>query len=189
MARCASEPIALSALGWSTVAGSIVHGHAQALLGTGAHYEKLERLRRDATDYRARHGADLTEDLVAVHRSLGLVIDIADRVSLLANLTPRKERELMLVGSAGMEETDPRFADSLGRVLELYRDRVGVRSFNLALWRSPLGITEGWGGIPLIARIVDRGDPFVRPSDIGAMELYGTPIVSSDPFTLIEQLR
>ncbi len=169
--------------------GSIVHGHAQALLGTGAHYEKLERLRRDVADYRVQLGEDLVEDLVAVHRSLGLVVDIADGVSLLANLTPRKERELMLVGSAGMEETDARFAGALGRVLELYRDRVGVRSFNLALWRPPLGVTEGWEGIPPMARVVDRGDPFARPSDIGAMELYGTPIVSSDPFTLIEQLR
>ncbi|MBD0324451.1 MAG: hypothetical protein ICV72_13850, partial [Aldersonia sp.] len=47
----------------------------------------------------------------------------------------------------------------------------------------------GWEGIPPIAHLVDRGDPLVRSSDIGAMELYGTPIVGSDPFTLIESLR
>jgi hypothetical protein len=88
-----------------------------------------------------------------------------------------------------MEETDPRFADALARTLIAYRDHIGVRSFNLAIWRPPLGSSGGWERIPPIARIVDRGDPFQRPSDIGAMELYGTPIVGSDPYDLVAALR
>ena len=52
-------------------------------------------------------------------------------------------------------------------------------------WRD----AEGWDLVPPIARIVDRGDPFQRPSDIGAMELYATPIVGSDPYELIDALR
>jgi hypothetical protein len=171
--------------------GSIVHGHAQALLGSGRHYARIERLRRDVAAYAgATPGGDLVEELVAVHRSLGLTIELADGVTLVANLTPVKERELLVVGTAGMEETDARFADGLARTLEAYRDRVGVRSFNLALWRRPLGgATVGWELVPPIARIVDRGDLGQRPSDIGAMELYATPIVGSDPFELIEALR
>jgi hypothetical protein len=169
--------------------GSIVHGHAQALLGTGAHYERVERLRRDVAAYADRHGGDLVEELVAVHRSLDLSIELDDGVTLVANLTPRKERELLVIGTAGMEETDPRFAGALGRTLVAYRDRIGVRSFNLAVSRPPLAVAEGWEAVPPIARIVDRGDPFSRPSDIGAMELYGTPIVGSDPYDLIEALR
>lgn len=164
---------------------SIVHGHAQALLGSGSHYAAIERLRRDA----AGHAGDLVEDLVAAHRSVGLAVDLEGELVLLANLTPRKERELLLVGLPGMEETDPAFSDALARTLIAYRDRVGVSSFNLALWRPPLGHPEGWDAIPPIARLVDRGDPFARPSDIGAMELYGTPIVASDPYDLIEALR
>ena len=71
-----------------------------------------------------------------------------------------------------------------------YRDRLGVRSFNLALWRPPLGPqTAGWEEFPTMVRLVDRGDPFIRPSDIGAMELYGTPIVGSDPYDVIAALR
>ncbi len=173
--------------------GSIVHGHAQALLGAGRHYEHIDRLRRDVASYAARHGGDLVEELVAVHRSVGLTIEMADGVTLVANLTPRKERELLLVGSAGMEETDPRFADALARTLVAYRDRIGVRTFNLALWRPPLGADTtrdaAWDAIPPMVRLVDRGDPFSRPSDIGAMELYGTPIVGSDPYDLVEALR
>lgn len=169
--------------------GSIVHGHAQVLLGDGPHYERVERLRRDAERYAALHGGDLVEDLVAVHRSIGLTIELDDGVTLVARLTPRKERELLLVGTAGMDETDPRFADALGDVLVAYRDRIGVRSFNLALWRPPLEAASDWGAIPPMVHLVDRGDPFARPSDIGAMELYATPIVGSDPYDLIAQLR
>ena len=169
--------------------GSIVHGHAQALLGSGPHYERIERRRRDIQAYAERGGGDLVEDLVAVHRSLELTIELEDGVSLVASLTPRKERELLVVGSAGMEETDPRFAAGLARTLVAYRDRLGVRSFNLILWRPPLGASDGWETFPPIACIVDRGDPFSRPSDIGAMELYGTPIVGSDPYEVIAALR
>lgn len=170
--------------------GSIVHGHAQALLGSGRHYARIERLRRDVAGYaEATGGGDLVEELVAVHRSLGLTIELADGVTLVANLTPVKERELLVVGTAGMDETDVRFADGLARTLVAYRDRIGVRSFNLALWRPPIDGAAGWEQVPPIARLVDRGSLAHRPSDIGAMELYATPIVGSDPYELIDALR
>jgi hypothetical protein len=51
-----------------------------------------------------------------------------------------------------------------------------------------LAAVEGWEDIPPIVRVVDRGDLFQRPSDIGAMELYGTPIVGSDPYDVIAAL-
>ena len=163
--------------------GSIIHGHAQALLGRGRHHAALERFLRDAARYRAAHGADLIVDLVAAHRDLGLARDLAGAVTVIAHLTPVKERELLVVGLPGMDERDPAFADATWRALSAYIDRLGVRSFNLALWRSPLG--TGSDAMPPIVRVVDRGDPMSRPSDIGAMELYGTPIVGSDPYEVI----
>lgn len=163
--------------------GSIIHGHAQALLGRGRHHAALDRFLRDAGDYRAAHGADLVADLVAVHRDLGLARDLDDGVTVVAHLTPVKERELVVVGRPGMDERDPAFAHATWRALSAYRDRLGVRSFNLAVWRSPLA--DGAREMPPMVRIVDRGDPMSRPSDIGAMELYGTPIVGSDPDEVI----
>jgi len=158
------------------------------LLGGGPHVARLERLRRDVEGYRASTGTDLISDIVAVHRDLGLVRDIGD-AALLAHVTPIKERELLLVGPAGGDERDRSFIDALSRTLIAYRDRIGVRSFNLAVWRPPLGDgAEAWGWLPAIARIVDRGDPFQRSSDIGAMELYGTPIVATDPYYLLAGL-
>jgi hypothetical protein len=166
--------------------GSIVHGHAQAMLGAGTSYARLERFRRDAAAYAAATDAELASDLVELHRDLGLARD--GEVPVLPHLTPVKERELLVVGRPGMDERDPAFTVAVSDALLAFRDRLGVRSFNLALWRPPLGATDGWDGIPPIVRIVDRGDPFLRPSDIGAMELYGTPIVGSDPYEVMDAI-
>ena len=163
--------------------GSIIHGHAQALLGHGRHHAALDRFLRDADRYRETHGADLVADLVEVHRDLGLARDLGEGVTVVAHLTPVKERELLVIGRPGMDERDPAFTDAARRALSTHRDRLGVRSFNLALWRSPLG--DRAGALPPLVRLVDRGEPMSRPSDIGAMELYGTPIVGSDPYEVI----
>jgi hypothetical protein len=163
--------------------GSIIHGHAQALAGSGSHYARLERFHRDADSYRSSFGLDLIGDIVGLHRDLGLARDRDDGVSILAHLTPVKERELLIVGLPGMDERHPSFAGAVADALLAYRDRLGVRSFNFALWRAPL---DGrWGEFAPILRMVDRGDLFQRPSDIGAMELYGTPIVGADPYDVI----
>jgi galactose-1-phosphate uridylyltransferase len=169
--------------------GSIVHGHAQVLLGSGAPHGQLARWRRDAGVYRETTGRRLFDDLVAVHRALGLTIECAGGVVVLAHLTPVKERELMVVATRSDDERDPSFSAAVGDVLVAYRDVIGVRAFNLALWRPPLDTTTHDYDLPLIVRLVDRGRPFERPSDIGAMELYGSPVVSSDPFELAARLR
>jgi hypothetical protein len=163
--------------------GSIIHGHAQALLGRGRHHAALDRFLRDADRHRVTHGADLVDDLVGVHRDLGLARDLPGGVTVMAHLVPVKERELLVVGGPGMDEREPAFADAVWRALAASRDRLGLRSFNLALWRAPLD--GGAHAMPPIVRIVDRGDPMTRPSDIGAMELYGTPIVGADPYEVI----
>ncbi len=163
--------------------GSIIHGHAQALLGSGRHYARVERFHRDADTYRSSFGLDLIGDIVALHRDLDLASDRDHGVSILANLTPIKERELLIVGAPGMDERHSSFAGAVADALLAYRDRLAVRSFNLALWRAPL---DGrWGNVAPIVRLVDRGDLFQRPSDIGAMELYGTPIVGADPYDVV----
>ena len=167
--------------------GSIIHGHAQAIVGRVRPHARLDRFRHDAATYAAAIGADLVADLVALHRDLDLAVDADGGVTLLAHVVPTKEHEAVVIGRPGMDERDPAFARAVGRTLEALRDRVGVRSFNLAVWRPPLDAVDD--PLPPIARIVDRGDPATRPSDIGAMELYGSPIVGSDPYDLVAALR
>jgi hypothetical protein len=164
--------------------GSIIHGHAQAMAGRRP-AARLARFRQAMEAYAAATDGDLVADLVAVHRDLGLAVGPAMAVTL-AHLVPTKEREILVIGGPGMDERDPAFAGAVGRAVVALRDRAAVRSFNLALWRPALGTDDP---MPPIVRIVDRGDPALRPSDIGAMELFGTPIVGSDPYELLDSLR
>jgi hypothetical protein len=171
--------------------GSIIHGHAQATLGARHHYGRIERFRRDALKYRAEHGLRLVDDLVAAHVDLGLAVR-CQGASVLAHLTPLKARELLIVGEPGGDERDPAFLDAVARVLAAYRDTLGVRSFNLALWRPPLvppADDADWSDLPPIVHLVDRGDPGRRPSDFGAMELYAASVVGTDPFEVAATLR
>ena len=164
---------------------SIVHGHAQMTLGRSMHYARVEALRRAALLYRLAHGVSYFEDLVAVHRSLGLATTSGE-TEILAHLTPVKEKEVLLIG----QRVDRDLTDALYRVLDTFVNRLGVRSFNVALYLRPIdAVQEDWTGFPPLIRIVDRGDLASRTSDIGAMELYASSVISSDPFRVIEALR
>jgi len=169
-------------------AASIIHGHAQMVVGRKFHYGKVERLRRDAAAYRAEHGADYFADFVAVHEALGL----ADRrqgeaVTTLAHLTPIKERELVIVADDGLDSAG--LPQAVWRALKVYA-RLDVKAFNMAVYMPPLGDpAPEWANFPVQAYLVDRGDPATKSADIGGMELYTSSVVSSDPFRLAEALR
>jgi hypothetical protein len=81
----------------------------------------------------------------------------------------------------------------VARTIVAYRDNLGVRAFNLALWRPPLDPEmagrDGWEQIGPIVHIVDRGNPASVASDVGAMELFAASVVGSDPFTTIGDLQ
>ncbi|HUS82345.1 MAG TPA: hypothetical protein VM013_03695 [Dehalococcoidia bacterium] len=164
---------------------SLVHGHAQVLLGRDAHYPAVEGLRRAARDYRARHNADYFDDLFRAHAAAGCAFE-REGVRILANLAPVKENEVLLIA--------PQLTDSLKdrtyEALACLRDRLGVASFNLALYLPPIApVEEDWGGFPAIVHVVDRGDLAGRTSDIGAMELYAASVIAGDPLRLARLLK
>jgi len=165
--------------------GSRVHGHMQATLGRGMHQAQVEALRRAALLYRLGHGTSYFEDLCAVHEALGLATRVDD-TRIFAYLTAKKEKEVWVVS----EEMDDSFRHALYEAVHTCVEELGVRSFNMALlWRPIDSVAEDWSDFPVIARIVDRGELTSKVSDIGSMELFGTSVVSSDPFTIGEALR
>ena len=170
---------------------SVVHGHAQVTAARGAHYPKVERLRRAAVAYAAEYGTDYFSDLYKVHEALGLAIETSPesaraQVSGFVSLTPAKEKEVVLFGPNLGEPLRRLLADVLMR----YTRHVGVSSFNVAFYMPPAPPSEeDWSRFPTVVRLVDRGDPGNRTSDIGAMELYAVPVVSSDPFQVARLLR
>jgi hypothetical protein len=166
--------------------GSIVHGHMQMTATRGTHYPKVESLRRQALAYAASAERDYFDDLWLVHSALGLGVEV-DGARIIASLVPVKERELVILGRSGVDETS--LAPALARAVAVHR-AAGVVAYNMALYLPPLSPdAEDWRRFPPIARLVDRGDPASRTSDIGAMELYAASVIASDPFRLAEQLR
>ncbi len=165
--------------------GSIVHGHAQVQLARGRHYARIETLRRSAAAYREEHGADYFDDLAATHAALGLGWTRGS-ARLLVTLTPTKEKETIILAPAFGEDA----ADALYGTLAVFRDALGVQSFNVGGLLPPLRATvEDWQGFPCVLRIVDRGPLGVRSSDIGSMELFAEPVLASDPFAVAAALE
>ena len=165
--------------------GSIVHGHAQVQLARGRHYARIETLRRSAAVYREEHGADYFDDLATTHAALGLGWTRGS-VRLLASLTPTKEKETIILAPAFGEDA----ADALYATLAVFRDALGVQSFNAGALLPPLRpVNEDWSGFPCVLRVVDRGPLGVRSSDIGSMELFAEPVVAADPFAVAESLK
>jgi hypothetical protein len=161
---------------------SIVHGHAQVVLGRDMHYAKVEHLRRIALEYREATGRNYFDDLYRVHRELGLTLE-GEGIGILAYLTPLKEKETFLI-SEGLDDS---LKSSIYRVLDCYVRGLGVSAFNVAIYMPPIApVSEDWSGFPVLVRILDRGNPMNRTADMGAMELYASSIISSDPFRVIE---
>jgi hypothetical protein len=164
---------------------SIVHGHAQVILGRDMHYAKVEHLRRAALRYREATGGDYFDDLYQVHDVLGLALGVGS-TRILVYLTPIKEKETFLIS----EGLDDNLKGSIYQVLDCYVRGLGVSSFNVAIYMPPIGpVKEDWSGFPVLVRILDRGDPMNRTADMGAVELYASSVVSSDPFRVSEALR
>jgi hypothetical protein len=173
--------------------GSIVHGHAQVLLGRDPMYAGHERLRRAAEGFGDAMGETYLSALATVHRHLDLLVAEEDGVTTFASLTPIKERELWVTGAIGMDERDVAFANAVARAVVAFRDALRVRAFNMVLLRPPLDADRsaagGWDQLPPIVRLVDRGDPDSHTSDIGAMELYAASVVGTDPFQVAAEMR
>lgn len=164
---------------------SILHGHAQIGVGRGMHFARVEAWRRGALRYRAAHGADYFSDLVAVQRALGLAVEVGT-ATILPSLTPVKEKETQIVAP----RPDADLKAALCHALHTFVKRLGVRSFNLALYQPPFGqVEESWDDFPFIVRLVDRGALDNNTSDVGAMELFAQSVVTADPFLVAEAMR
>jgi hypothetical protein len=166
--------------------GSIVHGHMQMTATRGSHYPKVEALRRQALAYDAATGRDYFDDLWLVHDALGLGAEV-DGARVFASLVPIKERECVVLGRAGTDATS--LAPGIALAVTALR-KAGVMAHNMAVYLPPLAPDgEDWRRFPPLARIVDRGDPANKTSDIGAMELYAASVIATDPFRVADTLH
>lgn len=164
---------------------SIPHGHAQMSLTKDMHYGKVELLRRAGLQYNTTFDRNYFADYYHAHEMLGLGMTHGD-VQMMAHLVPLKEKEVILFG----KRLDDEMKRALYCALACLTGDLGVTSFNLTIALPPLAQTdENWTDFPVVVRMVDRGDPMNRTADFGAMELYASSVVSSDPFRVAAQLK
>ena len=171
---------------------TLVHGHLQMLLTRDVHYPKVEAWRRAAETYRQTYGEDYFNDLFEVHTDLGLGF-ASEGMRVMASLTPVKEGEIIIMGDAEDYAYPGAFSRpfkrALFKALDTFINHMDVTAFNVAIYCPPLGETsEAWRGFPIIARLVDRGNPCEPVSDVGAMELYAASVIRTDPFRVAEVL-
>ncbi len=160
---------------------SIIHGHMQLNLTRKRHYNKIEFLRKAAKKYKGNYFNDLFD----IHKALGLGLEYKG-VKVIANLTPVKEKEIILIG----KKMNDNLKEAIYKTVRCFIDKMNVQSFNLAVLMKPIANVKGWEDFPFIVRIVDRGDLTAKTADIGGMELYaGDNVVSSDPFKVANILR
>lgn len=173
---------------------SLVHGHVQMTVSPVMAHARVELWRDAAARYHAATGDDYFADLAAVHRALGLMAGTG-KLDWYASLTPIKEREVDVLAPTYRDATtDPAelgvLTEPLAVTLRVALEALGVRAFNAVVFGPPLGGEElGWTSFPLVARFVDRGNPLSPTSDIAGLELFGTSVVSADPFDLARELR
>lgn len=164
---------------------SILHGHAQMTVTRGMHYARVEAWRQAALRYRTLYGTNYFADLVATHRALGLAVDLGT-ATILPCLTPFKEKETHIIA----KDLNHDLKSAIFLLLDTFVKRLGVQSFNLALYQPPLAATvENWEGFPFVVRMVDRGSLYSKTADIGSMEIFGQSVVATDPFRLAAFLR
>ncbi len=163
---------------------SILHAHMQVALTEQVPYARVELWRRAAEAYRRATGGDYLTDLFAAHRALGLGWEHGG-ARWVAHLTPVREKELLLLA----EVPGPDLFLAVHMAVRLLADHLAVQAFNMAMYLPPLvGGVAGWEDFPVVVRIVDRGDPGSGTSDVGAMELFGQPVVAADPFAVARRL-
>ena len=110
--------------------------------------------------------ADYFADLVATSRDLHLAIQHGT-ATIAPSLTPFKERETLVFAA----QMDRDLQQAVYHVLQTFVSRLGVQSFNLALYQPPLSDTpEDWQGFPFVVRVLDRGSLQSTTSDIGELK-------------------
>ncbi len=168
---------------------SLNHQHLQMTLSTGGNYPVVERQKSagDAYSNYGSNGRNYFDDLFRAHESLGLGFRKHGSM-VMAELTPKKEKGVMIIRWMPDWNRFPDIADSVDFVIQSYLV-MGVQSFNLSFYLPALPRDNGWSRFPNIVRFVDRDVLTKNTSDIGGMELAEIPVISTDPYKLMDELR
>ncbi len=160
--------------GGERAAASVEHAHLQIVGRPGRHFAYAEQTAAEAP-------ADYWGRMYAAHAALGLAVD-GDGASAWATLVPAKERDVTAI-SRSLVDGAALVHDVLQALI-----RHGTNTCSLAAilrpgYPAPAPAHSRFAGWPpVVWRLVDRGDRAVRHGDIGCLELFGSPVIATDPF-------
>lgn len=165
-------------------AASVVHGHAQITVAQNQAYSQIEHLRTTSLSYEQIFGSSYFDDNFKIHEALGLGWEIPVG-KLLVPICCKKEREIQILAKS----FDSELARTVQKILTLYRDQLHVQSFNLVGYLHPLEQTEGWKHMPILIRLIDRGDLTNKNVEIGVMERFAQEVIEHDPYETASVLQ
>ena len=173
--------------GWRA-GGSVVHGHAQVLLGPDGHYASSSGCCATPPPIGRRPGAPTWPSWSRPTATWGWWPTSGRAWPCWPRSRRSRSARCWWLARRGSTSVNPR-SPRRWRRPSWPIATLGLRAFNLALQRPPLDAGPAWGDIGPVVHIVDRGDPSSRSSDIGAMELFIASVVGSDPFETADRLR
>lgn len=157
---------------------SQTHGHAQILMTNDIHYAKPQFLRKISRQYMKLTGKNYFRELYKAHDALELTLE--SDIDAFTSFTPIKEKEFIIITPDNPSKNE-KIKETIYKVLRCYIDELGVNSFNVVISCPAFGESS----FPYLIQIVDRGSIFKTTVDTGAMELYGSSVISDDPYKVI----
>jgi len=149
-------------------AASILHPHFQVLAYKDLPL-KIKFYQERLKEYQEKYQSKYFDDYFRIAQELNLAKE-KDNFRIWISLTPEKENGLNFYGN--LNNGSQFLWHILKRLLE-----TGTESFNLFY-----NLELGYGFF------VDRGEINKKNSDFGALEIFGLPVVSFDPFKLADDI-
>lgn len=169
---------------------SQIHPHMQMFVFERSWPARWTQIFEGAANFEQKTGGekDFFQRLINVHLMLGLGVEQSQGVFVFAHLTPIKNGEIMVIDASdsySSSSTTSTFFDAVFQVLKFLQSR-GKYSFSLGIAMSR---ERGYGGTPLVARIVPRSPVDESYNDVSSFDLYLKSVISEDPFAVAKYLK
>ena len=164
---------------------SQMHPHMHLVLGNRQYFAKYLEWHHAGLKFSEEHqGANYWTSLVQVYTTLGLTTTFGN-ATVFASLTPKRDYEVVVIA----KEPCLDFFRLVFFALRTFIEDIGEPSVCMGYNFPKSGAPAGGRELPMLFRLVSRGDPASLQSDIGSYDLYGTPNINRDPYKVIRAIR
>eukprot|EP01135_Chromosphaera_perkinsii_P010535 Nk52_evm45s2152 gene=Nk52_evmTU45s2152 len=178
------------------------HGHCQLFLAEDVPFGQHLVYADAALRYQQEHQSDYFSDVTKLHSAVGLSVDVGESV-VLGTLTSKAGKEVVVManldllgeGNSASDSAWNDFAKAIYLCLNTFLGRLGVTAFNVGVYFPQIGVSKEQEEIgfpktfPVYARIVDRGDPQCKTTDMCGTEIFAQHCSPDNPVDIINSIR